>query len=63
MFTPVLSTHLPAPPSPSGLGFVLYWSQPFNILDGLIVMVSLIEIIMLAVASGSGAKGLQVGRV
>lgn len=46
-----------------GLGLRAYWSEPWNRLDGFIVLVSIGEFIMLAVASGGMGVNLSFLRV
>ncbi|KAL6754113.1 Ion transport protein-domain-containing protein [Haematococcus lacustris] len=45
-----------------GLGLVRYWTDAWNILDGSIVIISIVELLLLAALAGSGAGELQALR-
>jgi hypothetical protein len=40
--------------------YVRYWKDAWNVLDGLIVFISIIDLILAAVLSGKGGGSLQV---
>lgn len=44
-----------------GLGFIRYWSSAWNALDGIIVLISVAELILTVVLASSSIGGLQVG--
>ncbi len=45
-----------------GLGYVRYWSDPWNDLDGIIVIISIVDIILTYALAGSQTGAMQVGQ-
>ncbi len=46
----------------AGLGYVRYWTDPWNVLDGIIVLLSITEMVLVLALSGQSPAGLQALR-